>query len=55
MEIKIASLLVGAKEASGISVVIDVLRCFTTEAIAFQRGAKILISLMSILLIAKLS
>jgi len=40
MEIKIASLLVGAKEASGISVVIDVLRCFTTEAIAFQRGAK---------------
>ena len=43
MEIKIASLLAGAKEASGISVVIDVLRCFTTDAIAFQRGAEKLI------------
>ena len=40
MEIHVSSLLQGAKESSGISVVIDVLRCFTTEAIAFQRGAK---------------
>tara|TARA_Y100000588_G_scaffold235004_1_gene248586 strand:- start:16 stop:690 length:675 start_codon:yes stop_codon:yes gene_type:complete len=32
--------LQGAKESSGISVVIDVLRCFTTETIAFQRGAE---------------
>ena len=40
MEIRVSSLLQGAKESSGISVVIDVLRCFTTEAIAFQRGAE---------------
>ena len=40
MEVKVSSLLRGAKESSGISVVIDVLRCFTTEAIAFERGAE---------------
>ena len=40
MEIRVSSLLQGAKESSGISVVIDVLRCFTTETIAFQRGAE---------------
>ena len=40
MKIRVASLLQGAKESSGVSVVIDVLRCFTTEAIAFQQGAE---------------
>ena len=34
------SLLSGAQEATGLVVVIDVFRCFTTEAIAFANGAK---------------
>ena len=40
MEISIGSLVSGAQNARGIAVVIDVYRCFTTEAIAFQTGAK---------------
>ena len=40
MEISIGSLVSGAQNARGIAVVIDVYRCFTTEAIAFQNGAK---------------
>ena len=34
------SLLPGAQEAEGLAVVIDVFRCFTTEAVAFANGAK---------------
>tara|TARA_Y100000590_G_scaffold358038_1_gene413191 strand:- start:3982 stop:4668 length:687 start_codon:yes stop_codon:yes gene_type:complete len=34
------SLLPGAQEAEGLVVVIDVFRCFTTEAVAFANGAK---------------
>ena len=40
MEIRIASLLEGAREAEGTVVVIDVLRAFTTAAIALARGAE---------------
>ena len=40
MEISIGSLVSGAQNARGIAVVIDVYRWFTTEAIAFQNGAK---------------
>lgn len=40
MEIKMGSLLTGAEEAEGLVVVIDVFRCFTTEAVAFANGAK---------------
>ena len=34
------SLLPGAQDAVGLVVVIDVFRCFTTEAVAFENGAK---------------
>ena len=40
MEIRIESLISGAREAEGVVVVIDVFRCFTTEAVAFAKGAK---------------
>ena len=40
MDITVSSLIEGARSASGITVIIDVFRCFTTEAIAFEKGAK---------------
>ena len=40
MEIRIESLIAGAREAEGVVVVVDVFRCFTTEAVAFANGAK---------------
>jgi len=40
LEIRIESLIAGAREAEGVVVVIDVFRCFTTEAVAFANGAK---------------
>jgi 2-phosphosulfolactate phosphatase len=39
MEIRLASLLRGAQEAEGTTVIIDVFRAFTTAAVAFDRGA----------------
>ncbi|MFL2804128.1 MAG: 2-phosphosulfolactate phosphatase [Dehalococcoidia bacterium] len=39
MQINLLSQLSGAESAKGIAVVIDVFRCFTTQAIAFQNGA----------------
>ncbi|MCZ6874470.1 MAG: 2-phosphosulfolactate phosphatase [bacterium] len=40
MEIQITSLLQGAREAQGVTIIIDVFRAFTTAAVAFDRGAK---------------
>ena len=40
MEIKIDSLLAGAKKAEGAVVVVDVYHAFTTTAIAFEQGAE---------------
>lgn len=40
MEIRLASLLRGAQEAEGTTIIIDVLRAFTTAAVAFDRGAE---------------
>ncbi len=40
MEIRIASLLSGAREAEGSVVIIDVFRAFTTAAVALSRGAQ---------------
>ena len=39
MEIRVGSLLAGAREAEGTAIIIDVFRAFTTAAIAFSRGA----------------
>jgi len=39
MEVRLASLLRGAQEALGTTIIIDVFRAFTTAAIAFDRGA----------------
>jgi len=39
MEIRIESLLEGAKRARGTVVIVDVFRAFTTAAVAFSRGA----------------
>ena len=39
MEIRLGSLLMGAHEAEGIVVIVDVFRAFTTASIAFSRGA----------------
>jgi 2-phosphosulfolactate phosphatase len=39
MEIRLASLLRGAQEAEGTTIIIDVFRAFTTAAVAFDRGA----------------
>ena len=38
MEIRLASLLQGAREAEGTTIIIDVFRAFTTAAVAFDRG-----------------
>ena len=40
MEIRIGSLLSGAREAEGTVIIIDVFRAFTTAAVAFSRGAE---------------
>ena len=40
MEIRIGSLLRGAQEAVGTTIIIDVFRAFTTAAVAFARGAE---------------
>ena len=40
MNIVTDSLLSGAKNSKGIVIIIDVFRCFTTEAIAFNNGAE---------------
>lgn len=40
MEVKILQLLEGAKEARGLTVIIDVFRAFSTACYAFQRGAQ---------------
>ena len=39
MEIRMGSLVRDAREATGITIIIDVFRAFTTAAIAFDRGA----------------
>ena len=39
MEIRLLSLLEGARQAEGTVVIIDVYRAFTTAAVAFSRGA----------------
>ena len=39
MEIRIESLLEGARRAQGTVVIVDVFRAFTTAAVAFSRGA----------------
>lgn len=39
-KIKILQLLDGAKEAEGLTVIIDVFRCFTLEAFAYDRGVE---------------
>ena len=40
MQISLGSLIRGAEEAQGTTIIIDVFRAFTTAAIAFDRGAK---------------
>ncbi len=40
MEIRLESLLTGARRAEGTVIIIDVYRAFTTAAVAFSRGAK---------------
>ena len=40
MRILVDSLIEGARRARGTVVIIDVFRAFTTEAVAFQRGAR---------------
>jgi 2-phosphosulfolactate phosphatase len=40
MEIKMGSLLPGAREARGTAIIIDVFRAFTTASVAFSRGAE---------------
>lgn len=40
MEIRIESLLEGARRARGVVVIVDVFRAFTTAAVAFARGAE---------------
>ena len=43
MHIRLLSLIEGAAEASGIAVIIDVYRAFTTAAVAFRQGADCII------------
>lgn len=43
MDVRIDSLLAGAKKAEGIVVIIDVYRAFTTAAVALHRGAERLV------------
>ena len=40
MEVRIASLLAGAREARGTAVIVDVYRAFTTAAVALSKGAE---------------
>ena len=40
MEVRLESLISGARTAEGVAVIVDVLRCFTTAAVAFSRGAE---------------
>ncbi len=40
MEIRLASLLEGARAASGVVIIIDVFRAFTTAAVALSRGVE---------------
>ena len=40
MEIRLASLLQGAQEAAGTTIIIDVFRAFTTAAVAFDRARR---------------
>ena len=40
MEIKILNLIEGAKQATGLTVIIDVFRAFSTSCYAFENGAK---------------
>ena len=42
MNIKILHLLTGAKEATGLTVIIDVFRAFSLEAYLFSQGAEVL-------------
>ena len=39
MEVRLESLIDGAKSADGVAVIVDVLRCFTTASVALSRGA----------------
>jgi 2-phosphosulfolactate phosphatase len=48
MEIRVASLLTGARTAEGTAVVIDVFRAFTAAAVAFSRGARRIIMVDSV-------
>ena len=48
MEIQLGSLLPGAQEASGTTIIIDVFRAFTTAAVAFDRGADKIILLAEV-------
>ena len=43
MEVRLDSLIRGAREALGTTIIIDVFRAFTTAAIAFDRGAKCIV------------
>ena len=43
MEIRLSSLVEGAKKAQGTAIIVDVFRAFTTAVIAFDRGAKSII------------
>lgn len=43
MEIRLDSLVEGAKKAQGTAIIVDVFRAFTTAAIAFDRGAESII------------
>lgn len=49
MDIRIYSLLEGARAARGVAVIIDVFRAYTTAAVAFSRGAE------KIILVAEVS
>ena len=40
MEVRLASLLNGARGASGVVVIVDVFRAFTTAAVAFSKGVE---------------
>lgn len=48
MNVKILRLLEGAKEATGITVIIDVFRAFSLEAYLFSQGAKVIYPIGSI-------
>jgi 2-phosphosulfolactate phosphatase len=48
MDIRLASLLSGARSAEGTAVIIDVYRAFTAAAVAFSRGARRIIMVDSV-------